>query len=185
MEQLLTEVWSGPGSILLNPEFPAAPVPEQYKGITDSILVVWSFLPLLVSVSAFPLLVCWMLPCSLSWLFSSLLPSFHFSSFLTPTSFHVPYPFTPQGLIANKGGAVLRQVGKAGPSSPDAAWRILYKVSRMKKKEGAQIAVYHRAPCPALLSYQMPYHAWGTKRPFNPCLPCCPLPPTCSLSGRR
>jgi hypothetical protein len=33
-----------------------------------------------------------------------------------------------QGLIANKEGAVLRQVGKAGPSAPDATWRILFKI---------------------------------------------------------
>ena len=53
VEQLLTEAWSGPGTVLLNPEFPNASVPEQYKHVADSVLVTWSFLPLLVSVSAY------------------------------------------------------------------------------------------------------------------------------------
>ena len=35
VEQLLTEVWGGPACILLNPEFPAAPVPEQYKNVSS------------------------------------------------------------------------------------------------------------------------------------------------------
>lgn len=51
VEQLLTEVWSGPGTVLLNPEFPAAAVPEPYRHVSESVLVTWSFLPLMVSVS--------------------------------------------------------------------------------------------------------------------------------------
>ncbi len=50
VQQLFTEVWAGPGSMLLNPEFPARPVPEQYAAVCDSVLVVWSFLPIEISV---------------------------------------------------------------------------------------------------------------------------------------
>ncbi|GAX83646.1 hypothetical protein CEUSTIGMA_g11070.t1 [Chlamydomonas eustigma] len=49
VEQLLTEVWTGQACVLLNPEFPASSVPEAYQKISDAILVVWSFLPLMVS----------------------------------------------------------------------------------------------------------------------------------------
>jgi hypothetical protein len=56
----------------------------------------------------------------------------------TPVVIYVAFSW--QGLIANKEGAILRQVGKAGPGAPDAAWRILYKVGADKFVQVGDVA---------------------------------------------
>ncbi len=53
VEQLLDEVWAGPAALVINPGWGqqgAAPVPDEYGRVLDSINVVYSFLPCAIQV---------------------------------------------------------------------------------------------------------------------------------------
>eukprot|EP00798_Chlamydomonas_sp_ICE-L_P025785 gene25786-11452_t len=102
VEQLIDEVWlGGAPAAVLNSEFPAAPVPAQYKGLSDSILVVWSFLPI-----------------SLGGILGE-----EEGAVIQIAN------VVGAGLMGGKEGAVLRNVNVVGAAAKDATWRIVYRQS--------------------------------------------------------